>query len=170
MKTCCSKICIYISALMMPFQIWKLAMSYIIIHPYTIREAGFWTEWSLSPLIWRKYHPWFPNRSSNICLTTEQFFSNLQRRPRNSNKTQLKPDDKVYCLSFIRNASAIVLFKKMAEVVKHNTDNAVFFSGFHINFFLRTEQFYIFPSTCFNKAIISDFIFFFFNYFLMPEC
>ncbi len=41
---CCSRTWIYLSALMVPFQMCKLPMPHALIQPHTIRDAGFWTE------------------------------------------------------------------------------------------------------------------------------
>ena len=40
---CCSKTCMYLSALMVPSQMCKLPMPWALIHPHTITDAGFWT-------------------------------------------------------------------------------------------------------------------------------
>ncbi len=41
---CCSRTWIYLSALMVPFQMCKLPMPHALMQPHTIRDAGFWTE------------------------------------------------------------------------------------------------------------------------------
>jgi len=40
---CCSKTCMYLSALMVPSQMCKLPMPWALMHPHTITDAGFWT-------------------------------------------------------------------------------------------------------------------------------
>ncbi len=39
-----SRTWIYLSALMVPFQMCKLPMPHALMQPHTIRDAGFWTE------------------------------------------------------------------------------------------------------------------------------
>ncbi len=41
---CCSKTFIYLSAFMVPSKTCKLPIPYALMHPHTIRDAGFWTE------------------------------------------------------------------------------------------------------------------------------
>ncbi len=41
---CCSRTWIYLSALMVPFQMCKLPMPHALMQPHIIRDAGFWTE------------------------------------------------------------------------------------------------------------------------------
>ncbi len=41
---CCSRTWIYLSALMVSFQMCKLPMPHALMQPHTIRDAGFWTE------------------------------------------------------------------------------------------------------------------------------
>ncbi len=41
---CCSKIFINISAFIVPSKTRKLPIPYALMHPHTIRDAGFWTE------------------------------------------------------------------------------------------------------------------------------
>ncbi len=41
---CCSKTFIYLSAFIWPSKTCKLPKPYALMHPYTIRDAGFWTE------------------------------------------------------------------------------------------------------------------------------
>ncbi len=41
---CCSRTWIYLSALMVPFQMCKLPMPHALMQPHTTRDAGFWTE------------------------------------------------------------------------------------------------------------------------------
>ncbi len=41
---CCSRTWIYLSALMVPFQMCKMPMPHALKQPHTIRDAGFWTE------------------------------------------------------------------------------------------------------------------------------
>ncbi len=41
---CCSKTIIYLSAFIVPSQTCKLPIPYALMHPHTIRDAGFWTE------------------------------------------------------------------------------------------------------------------------------
>ncbi len=43
---CYSRTWIYLSALMVPFQMCKLPMPHALMQPHTIRDAGFWT-WAL---------------------------------------------------------------------------------------------------------------------------
>ncbi len=40
----CSRTWIYLSALMVPFQMCKLPIPHALMQPHTIRDAGFWTE------------------------------------------------------------------------------------------------------------------------------
>ncbi len=69
---CCSKSFIYLSAFIVPFKTCKLPIPYALMHPHTIRDAGFWTEhwWhagrSPSSLARRTRHPWSPTRMSNL--------------------------------------------------------------------------------------------------------
>ncbi len=69
---CCSKTFIYLSAFIMPSKTCKLPIPYALMHPHTIRDAGFWIErwWHAgrSPfsLAQRTRHPWFPTRMSNL--------------------------------------------------------------------------------------------------------
>ncbi len=41
---CCSKTFIYLSAFIVPSKTCKLPIPYSLMHPHTIRDAGFWTE------------------------------------------------------------------------------------------------------------------------------
>ncbi len=41
---CCSKTFIYLSAFIVPSKTCKLPTTYALMHPHTIRDAGFWTE------------------------------------------------------------------------------------------------------------------------------
>ncbi len=41
---CCSKTFIYFSAFIVPSKTCKLPIPYALMHPHTIRDAGFWTE------------------------------------------------------------------------------------------------------------------------------
>ncbi len=41
---CCSKTFIYLSAFIVPSKTCKLPIPYALMHPHTIRDAGFWTE------------------------------------------------------------------------------------------------------------------------------
>ncbi len=41
---CCSKTFIYRSAFIVPSKTCKLPIPYALMHPHTIRDAGFWTE------------------------------------------------------------------------------------------------------------------------------
>ncbi len=41
---CCSKTFIYLSACIVPSRTCKLPIPFAIMHPHTIRDAGFWTE------------------------------------------------------------------------------------------------------------------------------
>ncbi len=41
---CCSKTFIYLSAFIVPSKTCKLPIPYALMHPYTIRDTGFWTE------------------------------------------------------------------------------------------------------------------------------
>ncbi len=69
---CCSKTFIYLSAFIVPSKTCKLPIPYALLHPHTIRDAGFWTErwWhagrSPSSLARRTRRPWFPTRMSNL--------------------------------------------------------------------------------------------------------
>ncbi len=69
---CCSKTFIYLSAFIVPSKTCKLPIPYALMHPHTIRDAGFWTEcwWhagrSPSSLARRTRRPWFPTRISNL--------------------------------------------------------------------------------------------------------
>ncbi len=69
---CCSKTFIYLSAFIVPSKTCKLPIPYALMHPHTIRDAGFWTErwWhagrSPSSLARRTQHPWFPTIMSNL--------------------------------------------------------------------------------------------------------
>ncbi len=40
---CCSKTFIYLSAFIVPSKTCKLPIPYALMHPHTIRDAGFWT-------------------------------------------------------------------------------------------------------------------------------
>ncbi len=68
----CSKTFIYLSAFIVPSKTCKLPIPYALIHPHTIRDAGFWTEcwwhaWRFpSPLSRRTRRPWFPTWISNL--------------------------------------------------------------------------------------------------------
>ncbi len=56
----------------MPSKTCKLPIPYALMHPHTIRDAGFWTErwWhagrSPSSLAQRTRRPWYPTRMSNL--------------------------------------------------------------------------------------------------------
>ncbi len=69
---CCSKTFIYLSAFIVPSKTCKLPIPYALMHPHTIRDAGFWSEcwWhagrSPSSLARRTRHPWFPTRMSDL--------------------------------------------------------------------------------------------------------
>ncbi len=69
---CCSKTFIYLSAFIVPSQKCKLPIPYLLMHPHTIRDVGFWTERWWHPgkppysLAWRTWHPWFPTRISHL--------------------------------------------------------------------------------------------------------
>ncbi len=69
---CCSKTFIYLSAFIVPSKTCKLPIPCALMHPHTIRDAGFWTErwWhagrSPSSLARRTRHPWFPTKMSNL--------------------------------------------------------------------------------------------------------
>ncbi len=69
---CCSNAFIYLSAFIVPSKTCKLPIPYALMHPHTIRGAGFWTEcwWhagrSPSSLARRTWRPWFPTRMSNL--------------------------------------------------------------------------------------------------------
>ncbi len=41
---CCSKTVIYLSAFKVPSKTCKLPIPYALMHPHSIRDAGFWTE------------------------------------------------------------------------------------------------------------------------------
>ncbi len=41
---CCSKTAIYLSAFLVPSKTCKMPIPYALMHPHTIRDAGFWTE------------------------------------------------------------------------------------------------------------------------------
>ncbi len=41
---CCTKTFIYLSAFIVPSKTCKLPIPYALMHPHTIRDAGFWTE------------------------------------------------------------------------------------------------------------------------------
>ncbi len=41
---CCSKTFKYLSAFIVPSKTCKLPIPYVLMHPHTIRDAGFWTE------------------------------------------------------------------------------------------------------------------------------
>ncbi len=62
---CCSKTFIYLSAFIVPSNTCKLPIPYALMHPHTIRDAGFWTErwWhagrSPSSVARRTRRPWF---------------------------------------------------------------------------------------------------------------
>ncbi len=79
---CCSKTFIYFSAFIVPSKTCKLPIPYALMHPHTIRDAGFWTErwWhagrSPSSLARRTRRPWFPTRMSN--LDSSDHFSTLK--------------------------------------------------------------------------------------------
>ncbi len=63
---------IHLSAFIVPSKTSKLPIPYALMHPHTIRDAGFWTErwWhagrSPSSLARRTRRPWFPTRMSNL--------------------------------------------------------------------------------------------------------
>ncbi len=59
----CSKIFIYLSAFIVPSETCKLPIKYALMHPHTIRDAGFWEHSSLAQ---RTRRPWFPTRMSNL--------------------------------------------------------------------------------------------------------
>ncbi len=40
----CSKTFIYLSAFIVPTKTCKLSITYALMHPHTIKDAGFWTE------------------------------------------------------------------------------------------------------------------------------
>ncbi len=69
---CFSKTFIYLSAFIVPSKTCKLPIPYALLHPHTIRDAGFWTElwWhagrSPSSLARRTRRPWLPARMSNL--------------------------------------------------------------------------------------------------------
>ncbi len=69
---CCSKIFIYLSAFIVSSKTCKLPIPYALMHPHTIRDAGFWTErwWhagrSPSSLARKTRRPWFPTRMSTL--------------------------------------------------------------------------------------------------------
>ncbi len=69
---CCFKTFIYLSAFIVPSKTCKLSIPYALMHPHTIRDAGFWTEcwWhagrSPSSLARRTRRLWFPTRMSNL--------------------------------------------------------------------------------------------------------
>ncbi len=69
---CCSKTFIYLSAFIVPSKTCKLPIPYALMHPHTIRDAGFWTErwWhtgrSPSYLARRTQRLWFPTRMLNL--------------------------------------------------------------------------------------------------------
>ncbi len=69
---CCSKTFIYLSAFIVPSKTCKLPILYALMHPHTIRDAGFWTEcwWhagsSPSSLAWRTQRLRFLMRISNL--------------------------------------------------------------------------------------------------------
>jgi len=69
---CCSKTFIYLSAFIVTSETCKLPIPYALMHPHTIRDAGFWTErwWhaarSPSSLARRTRRPWFQTRMSNL--------------------------------------------------------------------------------------------------------
>ncbi len=68
----CSKTFIYLSAFIVPSKTCKLPILCALMHPHTIRDAGFWTErwWhagrSPSSLARGTRRPWFPTRMSNL--------------------------------------------------------------------------------------------------------
>ncbi len=68
---CSSKTFIYLSSFIVPSKC-KLPIPYALIHPHTIRDAGFWTEcwWhtgrSPSFLVQRTRRLWFPTSISNL--------------------------------------------------------------------------------------------------------
>ncbi len=70
-----SKTFIYLSAFIVPSKTCKLPIPYALMHPHTIRNAGFWTErwWhagrSPSSLARRTRRPWFPTKISNLDLS-----------------------------------------------------------------------------------------------------
>ncbi len=74
-RICCSIICIYLSAFIVPSKTCKLPIPYAFLHPHTIRYAGFWTEhwWhagrSPSSLARRTQRPWCPTRLLNLDLS-----------------------------------------------------------------------------------------------------
>ncbi len=69
---CCSKTIIYLLAFIVPSKTCKLPRPYALMHPHTIRDAGFWAEcwWhngrSPSSLARRTGRPGFPTRMSNL--------------------------------------------------------------------------------------------------------
>ncbi len=71
-SVCCSKTFIYLSAFIVPSKTCKLLILYALMHPHTIRDAGFWTErWqhagkSRSSLARRTRRPWFSTRMLHL--------------------------------------------------------------------------------------------------------
>ncbi len=69
---CCSKTFKYLSAFIVPSKTCKLSIPYALMHPHTIRDAGFWLNAndnagrSSSSLARRTQRPWFPTRMSNL--------------------------------------------------------------------------------------------------------
>ncbi len=75
---CCSKTFIYLSEFIVPSKTCKLPIPYALMHPHTIRYAGFWTDrwWhggrSPSSLALRTRPPRFPTRMQIwTCLSIE---------------------------------------------------------------------------------------------------
>ncbi len=69
---CYSKTFIYLSTFIVPSKTFKRPIQHAHMHPHTIRDAGFCTEYwwhagrSPSSLTWRTWRPWFPTRMSNL--------------------------------------------------------------------------------------------------------
>ncbi len=82
-KPCCCNSCsMWFSIVLLKYTrpACKLPIPYALMHPHTIRDAGFWTErwWhagrSPSSLARRTRHPWFPIRMSNLDLDHRTLF------------------------------------------------------------------------------------------------
>ncbi len=76
---------IYLSAFIVPSKTCKLPIPYALLHPHTIRDAGFWTElwWhagrSPSSLARRTRRPWLPARMSNLDSSDHRTISTLKQ-------------------------------------------------------------------------------------------
>ena len=75
----------YLPAFIVPSKTCKLPTPYALMHPHTIRDAGFWTKrwWhagrSPSSLARRTQHPWLPTRMSNFDSSNHKTLSHFEK-------------------------------------------------------------------------------------------